>query len=103
MKKFLLGFVIGLLFAGLAVVILGFAAMRLGNPKPTVSDNSTLVLHLEGDLPEQPSVDLPIPFLQQQQTLTITDIWQLLHKAGADSRIKALVVEPRDLSVGWAK
>ena len=57
MKKFLLGFVIGLLFAGLVVAILGFAAMRFGDRPPVIADGSTLVLHLEGEMPEQPPVE----------------------------------------------
>jgi protease IV len=103
MKRFAIGFVIGLLFAGLVIVILGVAAMSFGEKKVTVADGSTLVLHLEGDIPEQPPVQLPIPFLQEQQPLTMLETWQLLRKAAADNRIKALVLEPRDLSVGWAK
>lgn len=104
MKKFLLGFVIGLFFAGLALLIIGAAAMRFGTDRPpAVSDGSTLVLHLEGELPEQPQVTLPIPFLEDQQPMTIVETWQLLRKAAADSRIKALVLEPRVLEVGWAK
>src|ERR1700704_1574985 len=103
MKKFLLGFVIGLLFAGLFVVILAFAAVRLSDRTPSLSAGSTLVLHLEGELPEQSPVDLPIPFLQDQQPMTMIETWQLLRKAAADSRIKALVLEPRGLAVGWAK
>jgi protease-4 len=104
MKKFLLGFVIGLLFAGLVVLILGFAAIRLGGERPvTVADNTALVLDLEGSVPEQAPVDVPIPFLGQQQVLTMADTWQLLRKAAADNRIRALVLEPRGLDLGWAK
>jgi protease-4 len=103
MKRFALGFVIGLLFAGLVALIIGAAAMRFGERPPVVADGSTLVLHLEGELPEQPPVTLPIPFLEEQQPMTMVETWQLLRKAGVDSRIKALVLEPRDLSVGWAK
>jgi protease-4 len=104
MKKFLLGFVIGLLFVGLAIVVLVFAAIRFGGQRrPTVAANSTLVLQLEGDLPEQSPVDFPIPFLQQQQPLSIVETWQMLRNAAADSRIKAIVLEPRGLGVGWAK
>src|ERR1700704_3368053 len=103
MKKFLLGFVIGLLFAGLFVVILGFAAMRLGDRTPSLAAGSTLVLHLEGELPEQTPVDVAIPFLQEQQPMTMIETWQLLKKAASDSRIKALVLEPRGLAIGWAK
>jgi protease-4 len=104
MKRFLLGFFLGLVFAGLAVVILVFAAVRLGGGrKVTVADNSTLVLHLEGDLPEQAPVDYGLPFLSQQQSLSISENWQLLRNAAADPHIKAIVLEPRGLSVGWAK
>jgi protease-4 len=101
MKKFALGFVIGLLFAGLAALIVAVAAVR--DRPPAVADASTLVLHLEGELPEQAPVTYPIPFLENQQPMTMLETWQLLRKAAVDPRIKALVLEPRDLSVGWAK
>jgi protease-4 len=104
MKRFALGFVIGILFVGLVLLIIGAAAMRFGTDRPpVVADGSTLVLHLEGELPEQPQVTLPIPFLEDQQPMTMVETWQLLRKAAADSRIKALVLEPRELNVGWAK
>ena len=103
MKKFILGFVIGIAFACLFGLILGLAAMRLGDRTPTVASNSVLVLHLEGDLPEQPSVDVPLPFLQGQQPLTVVETWRLLQQAATDSRIKAVVLEPRNLEAGWAK
>jgi protease IV len=104
MKKFLLGFVIGILFVALVGVILVAAAVRFGGGRrPQVVANSALVLQLEGDLPEQPSLDLPIPFLNDQQPLTIAENWQMLRNAAADSRIQALVLEPRGLGVGWAK
>jgi len=104
MKRFALGFVIGIIFAGLVLLIVGAAAMRFGTDRPpAVADGSTLVLHLEGEFPEQPQVTLPIPFLEDQQPMTVVETWQLLRKAAADSRIKALVLEPRELNVGWAK
>src|SRR5271155_4393872 len=103
MKRFTVGFVIGLLFAALIGAILVFAATRFGEKKVTVADGSTLVLHLEGDLPEQAPVELPLPFLEEQQPMTIVDTWHLLRKAAVDPHIKALVLEPRGLGVGWAK
>jgi protease-4 len=104
MKKFLLGFVIGILFVALVGVILVAAAIRFGGSRrPQVVANSALVLQLEGDLPEQPSVEFPIPFFNNQQPLTIAENWQMLRNAAADSRIQALVLEPRGLGVGWAK
>jgi protease-4 len=108
MKKFLLGFVIGIVFAGLVLVILGFAAVRmassLGGEKPiSVADNAALVLNLEGAIPEQAPVDIAIPILQQQAPLTVLDTWKLLHRAAGDARVKALVLEPRGIDAGWAK
>jgi len=104
MKKFLLGFVIGILSVALVVVILIAAAVRFGGTRrPTVAANSTLVLQLEGELPEQSPFDLPIPFLQQQQPLSILETWQVLRNAATDSRIKAIMLEPRGLRIGWAK
>jgi protease-4 len=35
--------------------------------------------------------------------MTTAETWQILRKAAVDPRIKALVLEPRGLSVGWAK
>src|SRR5690349_4389755 len=99
MAKFFIGFVIGLLFAGLVCVILVFAAIRLGGSnKPQVASNSALILHLEGDFPEQPSVDVPIPLLQEQQPITTLETWRMLQGAASDSKIKALVLEPRGVS-----
>lgn len=103
MKRFAVGFVIGMLFAALVGVILVFFAWRFGERKIVVADSSTLVLHLEGAMPEQPPVELPLPFLEQQQPMTIVETWQLLRRAASDSRIKAVVLEPRNLGVGWAK
>jgi protease-4 len=103
MKNLTIGFVIGLAFAFLTAVIFVFAAVRLGDRRPSVASNSVLVLHLEGDIPEQPAVDLPVPFLQQQQPLTVVETWRLLQQAATDSRIKAVVLEPRGLEAGWAK
>jgi len=104
MKKFLLGFVIGILFVALVGIILVAAAIRFGGSRrPQVVANSALVLQLEGDLPEQSPVEFPIPFLQDQQPLTVAETWQMLRNAAADSRIQAIVLEPRGLRVGWAK
>ena len=108
MKKFLLGFAIGIVFAGLVVLILGFAAVRmaatLGGERPvSVAETSVLVLNLEGSVPEQAPVDIAIPFLQQNPPLTVLDTWKLLHRATGDTRVKALILEPRGLDAGWAK
>jgi protease-4 len=104
MKKFLLGFLAGLLFVGFTILILIVAAIRFGGPKkPMVADNSMLVLHLEDSLPEQAPVEFNLDFLDRQQPMTVAETWKVLRNAAADSRIKGVLLEPRGLSVGWAK
>src|SRR5262245_5552896 len=103
MKKFLLGFLGGLVFAGLVTAILFFgflAAFSFGENRATVTDNSVLVLDLQGTVGERSAVDVPIPFLGQQAGPTILDTWVLLRKGASDPRIKALMVAPRGLDVG---
>jgi len=108
MKNFFLGFAIGIVFVGLVGVLLVFAAVRfagnIGAERPvTVSDNAALILNLEGAVPEQAPVDVAIPYLQQQPPLTVLDTWKLLRRAASDTKVKALVLEPRGLDAGWAK
>jgi hypothetical protein len=100
MKNFLLGFLIGLLFVFIAAGLLAYGALHAGERKVSIPDNAALVLHLEGDLPEQPPLEMPIPLLAQRQPPTMLEVWQMLRKAAVDSRIKALVLEPRGLEVG---
>src|SRR5262249_19612222 len=69
---------------------------------PEIGANSALLLRLSGDIPEKPPLDLPA-ILGGKDTPTITDIYLMLRKAAADPNIRALVVEPDGLSVGWAK
>ncbi|MEI9814522.1 MAG: hypothetical protein WDO18_18595 [Acidobacteriota bacterium] len=106
MKKFLLGFLGGIVFAGLVLALLFFgflAAVSVADNRPTVTDNSVLVLDLEGSVPERSGVDIPLPILGQQTGPTILDTYQLLKKGAMDPRIKALMIAPKGLSVGWAK
>lgn len=103
MKKFLLGLIAGFLFAGLSVVILIFAAAKLGDRKPVVPDQAVLMLRLEGDVPERPPTEIPLPYFQSQSPATLYDVWDGLRKAEKDDHIKAIVLEPRALGVGWAR
>lgn len=101
MGKFLVGLVCGIVFVLVVIGLLFFALLRFRERPPQISDNSVLVLRLSGDVPEKSPVE--IPFLTNQQTLTVADVWMTLRKAAADSHIKAVVVEPDGLGGGWAK
>ncbi len=103
MKKFLIGLVVGLALAGMFVLIAVLAMAKLGDQKPTVAKDATLVLRLEGEIPEKAPLDMGIPFLQDAPPATVIDIWQSLQRAAVDPKIKAVVLMPRDMAVGWAK
>jgi protease-4 len=103
MGKFLLGLATGFVLVALIVVIGVLAIASFRTRPPSVADGSTLILKLNGDVPEKAPTDFSLPFLQQQQALTVEEVWSILHKAAADPRIKAVVFEPQDAGVGWAK
>jgi protease-4 len=103
MGKFLLGLITGVIVIVLAFGIFVYALVRFQNRPPEVANNSVLVLRLRGDIPEKPSLDLPSILGQGSQGVTVTNVWMALRKAAADSRIKAVVLEPDSLSVSWGK
>ncbi len=107
MKNFLIGLVLGVLFCGLILFVLVFAAVRFAgsfaNRPVSVADGSTLVLNLEGDVPERLPALIPIPILQNQTALSLEQVWDMFHRAASDSRIRGVLFEPRGLDIGWGK
>jgi protease-4 len=103
MVKFLIGLVVGIILTGLMLLIVFFALLRFREKPPAIAENSTLVLELDGEVPERAPVEFPIPFLEQRSPLTVENVWSLLRKAAVDSRVKAVVIQPRGLQIGWAK
>lgn len=103
MKKFLLGLLVGLILTFLTAVIIVFSAIRFGESKPTIADGSTMLLKLEGDVPERPGVDLPLPFFGRTAPLTVRDTWSVLRNAATDTHIKGILLMPYGASMGWGK
>ena len=103
MGKFLLGLVTGAVLIVLILVVGFFAIASLKSKPATVADGSTLILRLSGDVPEKPSLEIPIPMLEDHATVTVENVWSMLRRAASDSRIKAVVFEPEGVSLGWAK
>src|SRR5581483_10080097 len=103
MGKFLIGLVTGFILTGLVLVIVVFALMRLRGAPPGIPDNAALLLQLEGEIPERAPVEFPIPLIAERQQPTVQEVWSALRKAAADSRIKAIVLEPKSLDIGWGK
>ncbi|HWE52689.1 MAG TPA: signal peptide peptidase SppA [Bryobacteraceae bacterium] len=100
MTRFLIGVATGI---ALIIILSAAVAWYAFHPRmPSVADGSTLILHIGGDIPEKPPIDLGLPFVQQR-TVTVEDLWSMLRHAASDSRIKAVVFEPEGASPGWAK
>jgi protease IV len=109
MRNFLIGLVIGVLLCGLTLLVLIFAMVRFAGSfasRPTsVADGSTLVLNLEGDVPERLPAEIPIqlPIFQNQTPLSVEQVWDTFRRAAADPRIHGILFQPRGLNIGWAK
>jgi protease-4 len=107
MKNFLIGLLLGVLLCGFILVVLVFAVARFAgsyaNRPVNVADGSTLVLDLEGDVPERLPAEIPIPILQSQTALSVEQVWDTFRRAASDSPIRGILFEPRGLDIGWAK
>ena len=102
MAKFFVGLVSGILLTILAAVAVVLIAIHYSQKPPTVDSNSALVLRLSGDVPEKAGIDMP-GFLGDEAAPTVTNIWMALRKAASDWHIRAVVVEPENLTIGWAR
>ena len=103
MAKFFLGVIIGIVVAVVGSVIILFSIGRMfANKQPSVADNAVLLLDLQGRIPESAPVEIPFPLGAQPQ-LTVRDLWTSLRQAAKDPKVKAILLEPRAVSAGWAK
>ncbi len=103
MVKFLIGLATGVALVFLSFILLLVIALRFRESPPSIASNSVLVLRLSGELPEKPPMELPSFVSDDRAPLTVIGVWSALDKAAADSRIKAVVLQPEGLSAGWAK
>src|ERR1035438_4293048 len=103
MAKFLLGLLAGIALVFLGMGLLAFLLLRFEGRPQTIADNSVLALRLQGNIPEKPPLELPAIFGPAGGGVTIANVWMALRKAAVDPRIKAIMLEPEDLSVGWGR
>jgi protease-4 len=102
MLKFFLGLLTGIALVILGGILLLVLAVVISQREPQIATNSVLVLRLEGEIPEKPAMEMP--FAENSRAgVTVASVWTALRRAAQDRRIKAVVLEPEGLSVGWAK
>src|SRR5579859_4366244 len=89
MRNFFIGIAVGVVFCGLTLVILLVASVRFAasfaDRTPPIADGSTLVLDLQGEIPERLPAEIPIPLLQSPRALSVTQVWDALRRASSDS------------------
>ena len=103
MKKWFWGLISGVLLMLLLLVAGGIIAWRIGQSPPEVLENTTLILELYGDIPEQVQPDFPEEIFGESRSFNFLSLIQNIQKAGADSRITGIVVKPSGLRMGWGK
>jgi protease IV len=104
MAKFLFGLITGVILSVAGLFLIFFALARtFRESPPAVAQNSVLRLQLSGDIPERPPVEVPFGALAERPAPTVTGVWMMLRKAAVDARVKAVVLEPESLGVGWGK
>jgi protease-4 len=103
MKRWLYGFLSGILFVFVFFIVLGMVGWYVRQRPPEVERNSTLILELEGAIPEQPPLDLPGQLLGEAEPIGMIPLLRTLERAATDDRIRHVLLKPRNLEVGWAK
>lgn len=94
------GVVVGLVLVVLIGLALIVAAFRQG--KPDVRDNSVLVLHVSGSLPDYVPDD-PLRKFLGGPTQSLSSLVLQFKKAKVDNRIKAVLLEIDMSGAGWGK
>ena len=96
----LIGGVLIVLFV-IGIIVVALLAERFG--RPSVENNSVLVLRLSGDLPDYVPEEPMAKLLGIPQQQSFSNVLTQLRKAKVDSRIGAVELEINFPGIGWAK
>jgi protease-4 len=101
-KKTLL--IIGAILAAFFLVaIIGIALLAESIGKPSVANNSVLVLNVSGSLPDYSVDDPTARIFGMGQGQSFSSLLTQLRKAKVDSRISAVLLDINFSSLGWGK
>src|SRR5689334_20705056 len=93
------GLLIGLVLIGIIAAVL----MAESFGKPSVPNNSVLVLHVAGDLPDYVPEDQLAKAIGINQGQSFTSLLTQLRKAKVDDRIGAVMLDVNFPQIGWGK
>ncbi|MEO8573122.1 MAG: signal peptide peptidase SppA [Pyrinomonadaceae bacterium] len=93
----------GIVLVVLVVGVIAVALLAESLGKPSVSDNSVLVLSVSGDLPDYVPEDQFAKALGMNQGQSFTSLLTQLRKAKIDDRIQAVMLDINFPGIGWGK
>jgi len=93
----------GVIFAFILVAIIGFAVIFESMGKPSVPENSVLVLRVSGSLPDYAPDDPTARLFGISQPQSFTSLLTQLRKAKVDSRINGVLLDIDFPQIGWGK
>ncbi|MFH0777543.1 MAG: signal peptide peptidase SppA [Candidatus Eisenbacteria bacterium] len=91
-----------LVFFGILIALAALIIVVFMGRAPAIREGSYLRLTLKGQLAEEASGFLEMPFLEREQ-ITLKTVLDCIEKAKVDKRIKGIVVEISPLAFGWGK
>src|ERR1043166_7363691 len=103
MKKWFWGLLTGFFLAFAALFVIGLIGLYLQGRPPKVASNTTLILDLEGDIPEAVPPDIAGQILGEPERITMVSLLQHIEKAAADKRISGILLKTSGLDIGWGK
>jgi len=93
----------GIVFALILVGIIGMALLAESLGKPSVPNNSVLVLSVTGGLPDYAPEDPMARLLGVEQKQSFTSLLTQLRKAKVDSRVGGVLLDIDFPGIGWGK
>ena len=93
----------GIIFVVLIVGIIGLILMAESLGRPSVPDNSVLVLSVSGDLPDYIPEDQLAKAIGINQGQSFTGLLTQLRKAKIDNRIQGVLLDINFPGIGWGK
>jgi protease-4 len=93
----------GAIFAVIVVGLIGLLLMAESLGRPSVPDNSVLVLNVSGDLPDYIPEDQLAKAIGIHQGQSFTSLLTQLRKAKIDKRVSAVLLDINFPGIGWGK
>ncbi len=93
----------GLIFVFIIIAIIGIALMAESLGRPSVADNSVLILNVSGDLPDYVPEEPVAKAFGIQQKQSFSNLLTQLRKAKVDSRVGGVLLDIDFPGIGWGK